>query len=74
MGFLDMMGMDMDSALQMLKKTFKEEKIKSIVLFLDEKEDKVKFEKLEKNILDILRELVTNVPEAHEYFKNKIAK
>lgn len=66
-------GLDINSALQMLRSTFEKEGIKSIVVFLDN-EGNVKTEKLVFNVYKELNELVANVPEALIYLQNKTQK
>ena len=65
-----MFGFDITAGLKMLKKVFLEEKIKSIVLFLD-KENEVQMQKLETNLLDEFADLLKNCPEAKKYLVEK---
>jgi len=58
-----MFGINLESGLKMLKKVFIDENLKSVVLFLDEKNE-VQIKKLETNLLEEFYDLMKNCPEA----------
>lgn len=66
-----MFGLDLTAGLQMLKKVFKDENLKSIVLHLDEKGE-VQIKKLATNLMDEFSDLMKNCPEAKIYMTKKI--
>jgi len=66
-----MFGINLESGLKMLKKVFIDENLKSVVLFLDEKNE-VQIKKLETNLLEEFSDLMKNCPEAKKYMTKKI--
>jgi len=66
-----MFGINLESGLKMLKKVFIDENLKSVVLFLDEKNE-VQMKKLETNLLEEFSDLMKNCPESKIYMTKKI--
>lgn len=65
-----MFGMTLEQGLKLLKPVFEKEKIKTILVYMDDSGE-VKIEKLKLDVKNRFSEILLKFPETLEYVKNK---